>query len=177
MEILMDNLKQVFFMYCLNKAMFLIQDENKDSRKILLEKDEKGQTSFFLAAQNNQREIVEVLQKNGINQEPDNNKDHQARTPLMVALEHGNDKVVTELCQHLRDEEMTKRDIDDNNIFHFACISEHPCKMMTILLNALTKNTADNASTRQDMFSDLLCEGNINQETPLHILASKGRVF
>ena len=153
--------------------MFWIQDENKDFRKILIEKDEKGHTSFFLAAQNNKREIVEVLQKNGINQKPDNNKDHQARTPLMVALEQGNDKVVLELCKHLMDEEITKKDIDDNNIFHFACLSDHPGKMMTILLNALTKNVADNVSTRQNMFSDLLCEGNINQETPLHILASK----
>ena len=119
-----------------------------------------------MAAQNNKREIVEVLQKNGINLEQNNNRDHQSRTPLMVALEHGNHKLVTELCKHLRDEEMTKKDIDDNNIFHFACLSDHPGKMMTILLNALTTNAADNASTRQNLFSDLLCEGNINLETP-----------
>jgi hypothetical protein len=88
---------------------------------------------------------------------------------LLVAIEHGNEKLVTELCQHLNHEEMTKRDIDDNNIFHFACISDNPGKMMTTLLNALTKYAAGNASTRQNMFSVMLCEGNINQETPLYI--------
>ena len=138
-------------------AISSIKDENKDSRKILIGKDEKGQIPLFLAAKNNKRKIVEVLQKNGINQDQDNNRDHQAR------IEHGNDRLVTELCHHLRDEEITKRDIDNNNIFHFACLSDQSCKMMTTLLNALTRYETDNASTRQNMFSDLFCKGNINQ--------------
>ena len=88
----------------------------------------------------------------------------------MVALEQGSEKLVTELCKDLNEREKKQKDIDENNIFHYACLSDQPGKMMVTLLNALQENP-DDATGKFKLFSDLFFEGNFNQETPLHILA------
>ena len=39
-------------------------------------------------------------------------------------------KLVIELCKDLSDKEMYKKDIDENNILHYACGSDNSIQMM-----------------------------------------------
>ena len=84
----------------------------------------------------------------------------------MIALECGNCQVVNEIFKSLRDKDIETTDSDDNNIFHFACMSETSGKVMITLLGEM--RTRNNHLTQV-----MLGKGNTNKDTPIHILARK----
>ena len=123
-------------------------------------------TPLFIAAQHNQKKMVEHL-LTACKDERTSNMD--GVTPLLIAIREGNIEIVQLL---LDKDSVDEIDNEDRNVFHYAFMSREPEKLTTMIKDFIEK-TSESESKFSEKLQDLLTAKDLNENTPLHTLAEQ----
>ena len=126
----------------------------------------KRTTSLFIAAQHNQKKMVEYLMDRCKNERTSN---MNGVTPLLIAVKEGNIEIVNML---LDKDSVEEKDNEDRNVFHYAFLSRQPEEVTKILKDFIKASNQTNSSFVQAV-QDLLTAKDLNEDTPFHILAEQ----
>ena len=132
-----------------------------------IEQKTKRTTPLFVAAQNNQKKMVEHLLKKCKKDERTSNM--EGVTPLLIAVREGNIEIVDKL---LDKESVEEKDNEDRNVLHYAFMSREPEKLTTMIKDFIEK-TSESESKFSEKLQDLLTAKDLNENTPLHTLAEQ----
>ena len=119
---------------------------------------------MFIAAQHNHKDMVKFLMKA---QHNERTSDMNGVTPLMIAIKEGNIDIVDNL---LDADSVQEKDNEDKNVFHYAFQSRKPKELTTILKDFIHLNFSSDAIRK---LMDFLTDEDLNDDTPLHILARR----
>ena len=125
--------------------------------------DGKGNapTALFTAAQHNNVDMVTYLMKEG----GTNTSNSEGVTPLMAALRGGHIQIVQMLLSRQIEElVLTEKDNEDRNVFHYAFRSRKSEEVTEALVNFFVTTPPKNVEK-------LLTDKDLNEETPVHVLA------
>ena len=135
--------------------------------EIEIEQKTKRTTPLFIAAQHNQKKMVEHLILKRSKNERTSSMD--GVTPLLIAIKEGNIEIVNML---LDTDSVDEKDNEDRNVFHYAFVSRQPEKLTDILTDFIKKNFEPDEKFSEKL-KDLLTAKNLNEDTPFHILAEQ----
>ena len=122
---------------------------------------ESAPTALFTAAQHNNVDMVKCLMK----EEDTNTSNSEGVTPLMAALRGGHIQIVQMLLlRQIEELVLTEKDNEDRNVFHYAFSSRKPEEVTEALVNFFVTTPPRNVEK-------LLTDKDLNEETPLHVLA------
>ena len=136
--------------------------------EIEIEQNEKTKrtTPLFVAAQHNQKKMVEHLLKKCKNERKSN---MDGVTPLLIAVREGNIEIVKML---LDKESVEEKDNDDRNVLHYAFMSREPEKL-TKMITDFIEDLFELPAKFSEMMMDLLTAKDLNEATPFHKLAEQ----
>ena len=124
-------------------------------------------TPLFVAAQHNQKEMVEHLLKKCKKDERTCNL--EGVTPLLIAVREGNIEIVDKL---LDKESVEEKDNEDRNVLHYAFMSREPEKLTKVIKDFI--GTISESTTKfSEKMMDLLTAKDLNEDTPFHKLAEQ----
>ena len=132
-----------------------------------IEQKTKRTTPLFVAAQNNQKKMVEHLLKKCKKDERTSNM--EGVTPLLIAVREGNAEIVKML---LDKESVEDKDNADRNVFHYAFMSREPEKLTKMIKDFIEdKNFSESPAKFSEKMMDLLTAKDLNEDTPFHKLS------
>ena len=124
-------------------------------------------TPLFVAAQHNQKEMVEHLLKKCKKDERTCNL--EGVTPLLIAVREGNIEIVDML---LDKESVDEKDNEDRNVLHYAFKSREPEKL-TMKIKDFIGTISESTTKFSEKMMDLLTAKDLNEDTPFHKLAEQ----
>merc|ERR1719458_1751872 len=130
-----------------------------------IEQKTKRTTPLFVAAQHNQKKMVEHLLKKCKKDERTSNMD--GVTPLLIAVKEGNVEIVKIL---LDQESVQEKDNEDRNVLHYAFMSREPEKL-TMKIKDFIGTISESPNKFSEKMKDLLTAKDLNEDTPFHKLA------
>ena len=131
-----------------------------------IEQKTKRTTPLFVAAQHNQKKMVEHLLKKCKNERTSN---MDGVTPLLIAVREGNIEIVDML---LDKESVEEKDNEDRNVLHYAFMSREPVKLTKMITDFIDKFSESPVKFSEKMM-DLLTAKDLNEDTPFHKLAEQ----
>ena len=134
--------------------------------KMKIEQKTTRTTRLFVAAQHNQKKMVEHLLKTCKNERTSN---MDGVTPLLIAVREGNIEIVDML---LDKESVEEKDNEDRNVLHYAFMSREPVKLTKMITDFIDKFSESPVKFSEKMM-DLLTAKDLNEDTPFHKLAEQ----
>ena len=135
--------------------------------EVNIEQKTKRTTPLFVAAQHNQKRMVEHLLEKCKKDERTSNMD--GVTPLMIAVKEGNVEIVKILLDKKSVEE---KDNEDRNVLHYAFMSREPEKL-TMKITDFIGTISESTTKFSEKMMDLLTAKDLNEDTPFHKLAEQ----
>ena len=135
--------------------------------EVEIEQKTKRTTPLFVAAQNNQKKMVEHLLKKGKYERRSN---LGGVTPLLIAVREGHIDIVNML---LDKESVEEKDNEDRNVLHYAFMSREPEKLTKKIKDFIETIHQESPRKFTVKMKNFLTSKDLNEDTPFHKLAGQ----